>query len=189
MIKWSTVIRKENRRSKNLLLSAGLGALLELGYLEPARGSPGVEHLGPRALLDTPHQCLDRLDRDVLGANLKTGPGESLPQAFANACCLDLVQLDSVQAEPLERLKVGQKHLDEAVLHPSLFRAVRHQESGRLQEPERVAVSQVFADLAQSALAVFKAYSPEVYPKRLQALEVCGEAAEELHQDAVVDEE
>lgn len=124
----------------------------------------------------------------VLGADLQGGAGVTISHAFTHAGGLRLGQLDAVQAQPGETLKVGEDRLHEHVFHLHALCAIGDDQAVR-PEKAQAAQLEVLGDLSHRAVAVLQGDPPEVDPERLQTAKVRRQAAEELLQDFVIDEE
>lgn len=124
----------------------------------------------------------------VLGADLEGGSGVTISHALTHAGSLRLGQLDAVQAQPSKTLQVREDRLHEYVFHLHALGAVGDDQAVR-PEKTQTAKLEVLGDLSHRTIAVLQGNPPEVDPERLQTAEVRRQAAEELLQDLIVDEE
>lgn len=161
---------------------------MHLCDLQTTVGAAGVHHFRPAAFLGRGHQCLDRSDVHVLGADLQGGAGVTIAHALTYAGGLHLGELDAVQAQPGEALQMREHRLHEYVLHLHPLGAVGDDQAVRSEEAQ-AAELEILGDLPHRPIAVLQCDPPEVDAERLQAAKMCRQAGEELLQDLVVDEE
>lgn len=161
---------------------------MHLCDLQTTVGAAGVHHFRPAAFLGRGHQCLDRSDVHVLGADLQGGAGVTIAHALTDAGGLHLGELDAVQAQPGEALQMREHRLHEYVLHLHPLGAVGDDQAVRSEEAQ-AAELEILGDLPHRPIAVLQCDPPEVDAERLQAAKMCRQAGEELLQDLVVDEE